>query len=199
MTTQRLILGSQSPRRKEILGYFSYPFVQVTPDFDEDMVVFKQNPMDYAQEIALGKCQALTSLFPNDTIITADTVVYKDGKVYGKPKDVNHLHQILHELENSWHSVFTAITVSSKGQVLKEVEETKVLFNPLTEEQIKVYGEKMPWRDKAGGYMVQTAGSILVKKIDGCFYNTMGLPINALVKLLSQVGIDLWDYMRNSP
>ncbi len=195
MTHPTIILGSQSPRRKEILNFFTLPFKQISPDFDESSVPFMGDPENYVKLISDGKAASLISLYPDQIILTADTIVYKDGKVYGKPKDEQELKQFLYELNGNWHTVFTSLTLTHAQNSYQKVEATRVLFNKMTNDQIESYGKKLPWRDKAGGYMAQLAGSLVVRKIDGCFYNVIGLPINTLELLLKEVNINLWDYL----
>jgi septum formation protein len=192
----RLILGSQSPRRKEILGFFSFPFESVTSDFDEDSIIFHGDPEKYVCEIASGKAHNLAAQHPQDIILTADTTVYKDGKIYGKPKDSDDAFRALAELEGSWHSVLTGVTLLHQGRIWTKCEETRVLFNPLTPEEIRMYHQKLHWSDKAGGYAIQMAGGLAVKRIEGCYYNVMGMPINTVRQLLLNVGIDLWNYLK---
>lgn len=192
----RLILGSQSPRRKEILGFFSLPFESVTSDFDEDSIIFHGDPEKYVCEIASGKARTLSKQYPQDIILTADTTVYKDGKIYGKPKDPDDAFRALAELEGSYHSVFTGVALFYQENIWTNCEETRVLFNPLTPEEIREYHKKLHWSDKAGGYAIQMAGGLAVKRIEGCYYNVMGMPINTVRQLLLNVGIDLWDYLK---
>lgn len=191
----KLILGSASPRRKEILGYFSLPFTQVSSDFNEESINFEDNPEIYVKTIAKGKAEAIAKRFPSHLIMTADTIVYKGGKVYLKPNDREHAYSMLKELQGGWHSVFTAICLIKDNRELLEIEETRVLFNPLSESQIETYLRMQPYHDKAGSYFIQGSGSLLVRRINGCFYNVMGLPINQLYKMLKEFGIDLWDYL----
>lgn len=192
----KFILGSQSPRRYEILSYFSIPFEQMNSDFDEETITFTGDPQAYAKEIAYGKAVSLSSKYPEAIILTADTVVYKDGKIFGKPQNKDEAFRTLTALSDSWHSVFTAVTVVSKGQFYEGSEETKVLFNFLTATQIERYLEALHWADKAGGYAIQLAGSLIVRRIEGCYYNVVGLPIYTVYKLLNKAGIDLWDYLK---
>lgn len=193
----RLILGSTSPRRREIISYFSLNFEQISPDYDEEAVPFpKGNPTGYVLELAEGKARSLAGLYPEALILSADTIVYKDGKVYGKPKTETDAFQALKELQGSWHSVYSAIAVACKGKILSGYEETKVLFNELSDTEIKRYLNALHWADKAGGYAIQLAGSLIVSKIEGCYYNVMGLPINTVNKLLKEMGIDLWDHLQ---
>lgn len=192
----QLILGSQSPRRREVLSFFDIPFRQVSPHFDEDSVPFHGNPQEYVQTLSKGKADSLAHEFPKETILTADTIVYREGKIYGKPKNQEEAFQYLKELSGKWHSVFTGLTLSSKGQDFQTVDETLVLFNSLTDEQIKTYYQMLTLSDKAGGYMIQGSGGLIVKRIEGCYYNVVGLPINALYSLLLQAGIDLWKHFK---
>lgn len=196
MTQKPIILGSGSPRRKEILNYFSLPYKQVASAFDEESVPFLDEPQRYVLELSLGKAEMLIKDYPDDIILTADTIVYREGKVYGKPGDVEQAYEALSSLVGHWHSVFTGVTIAKEGVIYQHAEETKVLFNHLTEQQIRLYHEKIHWQDKAGGYAIQMAGGLLVKRIDGCYYNVMGLPINTLRNLLKEVNIELWDYLK---
>lgn len=191
----RLILGSTSPRRREILSYFSLDFEQITPPFDEDSIPFTNNPSDYVQMLAKGKALSLAALHPEATILSADTIVYKEGKIYGKPKDEKEAFRSLQELQGTWHSVYSGVALWQQEQLLHSFEETKVLFNPLTPRQIEQYLKALHWADKAGGYAIQLAGSLIVQKIEGCYYNVMGLPINTVNTLFKQIGVDLWDHL----
>lgn len=196
MPIMPLILGSQSPRRREILDYFSFPFKQVPSSFDEESVSFEGDPIQYAHLLSKEKAQMLAEKFPNDMIVTADTVVYRSGKIYGKPRDEREAFTFLKELSGCWHSVYTSLTLQYKAQQWQDMTETCVLFNPLTDEQIQTYYQKLHCADKAGGYMIQQAGGIIVKRVDGCYYNVMGLSINSLRSLLLNLGIDLWNYLK---
>jgi septum formation protein len=102
---------------------------------------------------------------------------------------------MLKELQGSWHSVFTAISIAYNEQIISDIEESKVLFNSLSDEKIKIFLNTQPYQDKAGSYFIQTAGSLLVNKIEGCFYNIMGLPVNLLYEMLKKFNVDLWDFL----
>ena len=190
-----LILGSQSPRRREILNFFTLSFKQISPNFDEASIPFHDNPKEYVQILARGKADSLAQSFPDRLILTADTIVYKEGKVYGKPKNPEQALQILKELSGKWHSVFTGLTVFYKGQYFQTHEKTRVLFHTLTEKQIQDY-QILNCADKAGSYMIQGAGALIVKRIEGCYYNVVGMPLNALCDILSQIGINLWKHLK---
>lgn len=192
---KEIILGSQSPRRAEILGYFSLPFKQVPSGFDEEAVPFKGDPEGYVRELSSGKAASLHDRFPNSIILTADTIVFYAGKIYNKPKNIEEAYQSFSELVGQWHAVYTGVTVHYKDQAYHQVEATRVLFNSLTPEQIRHYLSRTQWADKAGGYAIQMAGGLIVNRIEGCYYNVMGLPINTVKALLKRVGIELWDYL----
>jgi septum formation protein len=196
LNRMRLILGSQSPRRKEILSFFAIPFVQIPSAFDENTVPFCGNPAQYAGELSLKKAQALAQTFPDDVILTADTVVYFEKNIYNKPKDRAEAFDMLKTLSGQWHQVFTAVTVFKSGTAHSGCEETKILFHQLTDEQIRLYHQSCEFLDKAGGYAIQQAGSIPIARIDGCYYNVMGLPINTAKELLFKAGIDLWKHLK---
>lgn len=193
---KRLILGSQSPRRKEILSYFSLPFEQASPPFDEEAVPYKGDPRAYAMELSSGKASSLVHTFPDRVILTADTVVQCGDKIYNKPKDLQEAVSFLTDYSGKWHSVFTAVSVRQGQFHISSFEETKVLCNPLTSEQIHQFLSAIVWKDKGGGYSIQGIGSLLVNKIEGCYYNVTGLPVNTVRKLLLEVGIDLWQYLK---
>ena len=192
------ILGSQSPRRKEILGYFDIPFEQISPDYNEDSFPFQGDPASYVQTLAIGKGESLQKHFPNALILTADTIVYREGKIYGKPKNKVEAVENLMQLVGKWHSVFTGVNFSFQGEQFSAVEETKVLFNSLTTEQIHLYQSKLHCVDKAGGYAIQGAGGLIVQRIEGCYYNVMGLPINTVHQLLLRARIDLWNWIKEN-
>lgn len=193
-----LVLGSQSPRRKEILSYFHYPFIQDTSFFNERDIPPHENPAIHAQQLATGKAKALLMKHPEATILTADTVVFKDGKYFDKPVDEQEAFAHLKSLVGSWHEVITALTIIHQGQIFEGHEKTRVLLNHLNSDQIALYHTHLPCADKAGGYMIQGPGSLIVKKIDGCYFNVMGMPINLLQTMLKQIGIDLWNCLKSS-
>ena len=194
-----LILGSQSPRRCEILGFFTLPFEQIASHFAEELVPFEGDPVSYASALSQGKANSLRACYPKAVILTADTVVFKagamGGKIFNKPADEQENFAMLKELNGSWHSVFTAVTATNGTHSCTVCEETRVQFHHLTDHQLQLYHHAFQGIDKAGGYGIQTGGSMIVKRLEGCFYNVMGLPIGALQQVLKEVGIDLWHYL----
>jgi septum formation protein len=196
ISTYPLILGSSSPRRSEILQFFSLPFTKKGSDFPEESILFSGDPTEYVTTLAKEKGRSLQKIDTDRAILTADTVVYFKGKVYNKPKDRKEAISFLEELSNNWHSVYTALCLSFEDKQYVQVEKTEILFHPLTSTQISHYLDHINFLDKAGGYAIQQGGSILVKEIKGCYYNVMGLPIHALKQLLLHIGIDLWEHLK---
>lgn len=189
-----LILGSQSPRRKEILSFFKLPFIQVSPDFDEENAPVLENPSYYAVSLAKGKVESLISKYPDGIILSADTVVFKDGIYYAKPQSREEAKSFLKKFSGEWQTVVTGMALAYAGNVYTCSSETKVKFNRLSDQAIENYLNHEMWADKAGGYTIVGTPSLLVEKIDGCFYNVMGLPVNCLRDLLQKAEIDLWDH-----
>ncbi len=192
-----IILGSQSPRRREILNFFSIPFQQVSPDFDEAQVIFHGDPSSFVCEVAERKALCLTHRFPDTPIITADTTVYRNKQIFMKPDSMEEAHAMLRELSGKKHQVYTGVCVALGNQSFVDVEMSAVEFHELTDPQIHTYHQFFHPLDKAGGYAIQKGGSLIVKRIEGCYYNIMGLPIHTVRRLLLKVGIDLWAYLKS--
>jgi septum formation protein len=193
----KIILGSQSARRGEILGYFAIPFLQVHSPFDEETVPFTGDPLQYVQCISEKKAESLVDKFPEEILLTADTSVYYQGCVYNKPKDYEEAFQVLSLLSGNAHQVFTGVTVRKGSRVESGVEETKIVFNCLSPQEIRAYLSSISYLDKAGGYAIQQAGSLIVKRIEGCYYNVMGLPMNTVRQLLANFGVNIWNFLKH--
>ncbi len=194
--TKKILLGSQSPRRKEILGFFDLPFKQVASNFDEDSIPFEGNPVAYATKLAEAKAAALSSHFPDEIILTADTVVFLKDKIYNKPRDAAEAAQFLRELGGHWHTVHTAVHLRHGEFSCSDSDTTKLLFYRLSDEEIAQFHKHVYFLDKAGGYAIEKCGQLILEKMEGCYYNVLGLPINATRRLLEKVGIDLWHHLR---
>lgn len=192
----KLILGSGSPRRKEILDFFSLDFAVIPSSFDERQVPFEGDPVQYAKVIAEGKAADLAKKHPDDLILTADTVVFYDGNIYNKPTDKKEATEFLTQFAGNWVYVFTAVCLQKGKEKSVDVEEARLLFNPLTPKQIESYYAIFPFADRSGAVTLEKGGAILFSKLEGCFYNAQGLPVNALKNLLLEMGIDLWEFLR---
>ena len=181
-----IILGSQSPRRQELLHGLDVNFtVNVIDGLEENYPATLQGediPMFLAQQKADAYRNALT---PHDMLITADTIVWLDGIVYGKPKDEADAKKMLRALSGKTHDVITGVCVTTTERQETFAAISKVTFASFSDDEINYYIEKYRPMDKAGSYGVQEwIGYIGVERIDGSFYNVMGLPVQRLYTLL---------------
>lgn len=176
-----IILASKSPRRKELLSLITEDFIIKTADVDESLP--KGIQPDKAVEY-LSRIKAEPFDNGRDTVIGADTVVAIDGRILGKPKNRDDAFNMLKMLSGRAHSVFTGVTVIRPDQSITFSVETKVKFFDLTDEEINRYINTDEPYDKAGAYAIQGKGSLLVEKIDGDYFNVVGLPISTLNKYL---------------
>jgi septum formation protein len=193
--SMQLILASTSPRRKELLGTFKVPFQVMAPDFDEESIPFRGDAAEYVREIARGKALAIARQYPGALVLAADTTVYRAGKVYGKPADAQSALAMVGELSGGWHSVWTGVTLVRGEQLEEAQEETCVEFNPVNPEQIERYHRAINYMDKCGAYTIQGPGCLLVRRIEGCTTNVLGLPIQTTRQLMARMGVDLWDFV----
>jgi len=191
-----LILGSSSPRRKEILSFFKIPFFVVTPDFDELSVPYCNNPHAYVAGVAEGKGKAIAPHHPGIPILTADTIVVKGTQVFLKPSHPEEAITMLEQLCGTWHEVLTATTLTQNEQQSTQVTTTRVEFHPFNRDEIRRYVDSIPVLDKSGSYAIQGIGSLIVKQIEGCFYNVMGLPLSSLFYHLNRCGFNIWDHLK---
>ena len=186
-----LILASKSPRRIELLQRLGYDFTITPSNFDESAVDLSKNPTQGVEFLARGKAQAIFDSLEStaDTVVLgADTIVVCDGKVMLKPKDESDAKDMLRKLSSRVHTVYTAVAFVSDSGTESFVEATDVYFFELSDEEINSYvatGEPM---DKAGAYGVQGLGCTLVQKIDGDYYNVVGLPIARVARHLKKKG-----------
>ena len=184
------ILASASPRRQELLTKIVDNFDVIVSNFDEDSVKFNGDVEDYVKTLAEGKGKDVASQAKKDSIIiAADTVVVIDGKILGKPKNADDAYNMLKLLSNKVHRVYSGIAViNTANDVMKnETIFTEVKFSELTHEEIVNYINSKEPLDKAGAYGIQGLGALFVEKINGCYYNVVGLPLNRLNKIIKEV------------
>lgn len=188
---KKIILASSSPRRREILENLGIDFEIVVSDADESKIDKNAaEPPLYVQELALLKAVSVAEKLKNKDalIISADTIVCIDGQILGKPKDDADAETMLSKLSGKCHSVFSGICVMD-AKTLKSVcakEETKVFFKELTPEKIRDYVKTGEPSDKAGAYAVQGLGALFTEKVDGDFFNVIGLPVKKLSEILEK-------------
>ncbi len=176
-----IILASKSPRRKELLSFITTDFSVKSADVDETLPqgITPDKAVEY-----LSKIKAEPFKNENDIVIGADTVVALDGKILGKPRDDADAFATLKMLSGREHSVFTGVSVIKGEKIETFSVQTKVKMFELTDEEIEEYIATDEPFDKAGSYGIQGKGSLLVEKIDGDYFNVVGLPISRLNRVL---------------
>ena len=186
-----IILGSQSPRRRELLEKLGLPFRVLTADTDETVEPGLE-PEQVVCHISAQKAAAiLRQAEPEDLVITADTIVVLDGRIMGKPHTEQEAVEMLTALSGRTHRVYTAVTVHTKTFQRTEAECTRVTFRTLDPREIMAYvrtGEPM---DKAGAYGIQGRGAVLVSGLEGDYFNVMGLPLCRLCRMLREAGVEI--------
>ena len=188
-----MILASQSPRRKELLGQMGLRGFKVTSPEVDETVDEHLPPAQVVEELSRRKAMAVARHADgDDLIIAADTVVALEGAVLGKPADQREAFAMLTALSGNRHYVYTGLTVIQGHRVVTQHECTTVTFRDLEPEEISHYiatGEPM---DKAGAYGIQGLGAMLVSGIEGDYFNVVGLPIFRLSRILAGFGLDLF-------
>lgn len=190
-----MILASQSPRRRELIALIS-PEFRVVPAQGEEILPPGISPEQAVLLLSRQKAEEVRRReFPGegavpDTIVAADTVVAIDGEILGKPHSEANAVEMLRRLSGREHSVYTGVTVISGEQCVSFAERTAVEFFPLTEEEISAYAATGEPMDKAGAYGIQGRGALLVRRIDGDYYNVMGLPVGELHQRLRAMGLN---------
>ena len=186
MQSSRLILASQSPRRRELLTQAGFTFDILPADIDETRLP-GEDPATYVQRLALEKARALHTKHPQATVIGADTTVVLHGNVLNKPTDITDAERMLRALSGQTHQVHTGVAVVSAGRQLHHLETTSVFLTPIPEADLAHYLATGDSLDKAGAYGIQGYASRWVHRIEGDYFNVMGLPISATIALLSQL------------
>ena len=193
----KLILASQSPRRREILENLGLSFRIVTADVDESCT--ETDPRLYVEELALRKGRAVLDRLAAEgevdadtVIIAADTVVAAEGEILGKPRDREDALHMLELLSGKTHQVISGIALLSLSHAAVASEVTGVCFSPLTQAEMDFYVSSDEPYDKAGGYAVQGLASLFIDGLEGDYFNVVGLPVKRLRSLLiAEFGVDL--------
>ena len=186
MKKYKILLASKSPRRREILQLLRVPFTVVTIDGIDESYPDNLDSDKVSEYIANKKADAfLDKIGENELIICADTVVICENKILGKPKDKEDAVSMLKFLSGKTHQVTTGVTIATKGKRTSFSSNSHVTFADLTEDEIRYYVDTFHPYDKAGAYGIQEwIGAVAVAKIDGSFYNVMGLPVHRLYQAL---------------
>lgn len=185
-----LVLASKSPRRQALLKLLRVPFRILTAETDEG---FEPSllPKEIVTELAVRKGKAVSALYPAETadkiVLSADTIVVLDGEVLNKPNSEAHAFEMLSKLQGRTHEVFTGFALTKGKNMVVEVERTAVTFAPMLADEIRTYVQVAKPLDKAGAYGIQDDfGACFIERIEGCYYNVVGLPLAKLYKTLKQ-------------
>ena len=186
--SERVILASASPRRRELLTLIGIAH-EVRPAGIDETLLAGETPPAHADRLARTKAHAIAAREPGAVVIAADTIVVIDGDVLGKPSDAAGARLMLCRLSGRTHTVLTAIAVAQGTRTESAVESVDVTFRALSDEEIAAYiatGEPM---DKAGAYGIQGYGATIVERVDGDYFSVMGLGLRRLVDLLARIGV----------
>jgi septum formation protein len=185
------VLASASPRRQELLSKIGVEFDVLPAAFDESTV--SGSPQEVARSLALEKAMAVAHNLRDSLVIGADTIVLIGGQILGKPADEAEARTMLARISGRTHTVITGVALvhTASGRMAVDHEESRVHIRDLSPEEIAAYvrtGEPM---DKAGAYAVQGIGSTIVDRIEGCYFNVVGLPMSRLAMMLKQFGVNV--------
>lgn len=177
-----IILASASPRRKELMALVTGEFKVVASDVDEASGI--KEPGALVTELARRKAAAVFEAHPNDVVIGADTIVYIDGEILGKPADAADARRMIEKLSGNTHTVYTGVCVMRPGGERAEYCATDVTFAALSGAETDTYLATENVLDKAGAYAIQGGAAKLIRRVDGCFFNVVGLPVRLLYEML---------------
>ena len=196
MKVRRIVLASASPRRQELLSNIGLKFEVIKSNFEETISDDGISPETLAQQLAYGKAKDVADNQNEGIILGADTIVVFEDKIYGKPKDEQDAIKMLQSLSGKTHKVITGVALIDKENEKTIIghEVTKVTFNDLTDQEIQAYVKSGDCFGKAGGYGIQNRGAILINRIEGCYFNVVGLPINKVYQMLKELGEYVYAY-----
>ena len=183
-----LILASKSPRRRELLSMLGIGFQIETADIDETMYP-ALTPDRAVARVCEKKAAAVAMRRPADLILAADTIVVVDGQILGKPHSETEARAMLRRLSGRSHTVMTGFCLLQNGKAETHVEQTHLEFKPLSDREIDAYVATGSPMDKAGAYGIQDQAAVFVRRLEGDYYNVMGLPLCALVQGLRRHGV----------
>jgi len=187
-----IILASASPRRKEILEKTGLEF-RVDESRCKEKIDTGLKPHDLAKFLSREKAREVARRYANALVIAADTIVVLRGRIFGKPCDREQAKEMLRVFSGKTHSVITGFTIidTASNKELSGSKSSKVFFKRLSAEEIEAYIRSGEPLDKAGAYGIQGLGAVLIKRIEGDFFNVMGLPLNALAESLKKFGVNV--------
>lgn len=187
---KKIILASASPRRKEVLKKTGLRFRVEASGYEEE-TKSGLRPQSLARFLSRQKAKAVALRHKNALVISADTFIFFKGEILGKPHTSEEATRMLSSLNGRMHTVITGFTIidTENGKIISRSAKTGVYFRKVTPQEIKSYVKSGEPLDKAGGYAIQGRGAFLVKKIEGDFYNVVGLPLGMLIKVLKEFGV----------
>ncbi len=194
-----LVLASRSPQRKHLLEQLGVPFRIVVSEHDEN--VRDGDPAHTVQQNARGKAEEVLtreSLQPGELVLGVDTVVVSEGEILGKARDAEEAARFVRRLAARRHEVYSGIYLTSRKVALANHVVTGVTFRSLTDAELEAYIESGEWQDRAGAYAIQGIGSGLVQRVDGDYFNVVGLPVAELVRMLATLGITPFSWLTPS-
>lgn len=183
----RFVLASASLRRQELLERTGISYEIIVSDFNEDSIRFEGNPEEYVKSLALEKARSVSKILPQDAVVIgADTVVFAEGQVLGKPQNLDDAEKMIRMLQDNHHEVYSGVAIvhPEKKLTVSFSVKTTVVFSAMDDAEISSYLARNEWRDKAGAYGIQGAAGIFVREIHGDYYNVMGLPLQELYTCL---------------
>jgi len=189
-----LVLASTSPRRRQLLAMLGTRFELESPSVDESAFDDAASPDRLVMRLAEAKARDVAARRPHDVVVGADTVVVLDGQILGKPRDREEARRMLTRLSGRTHQVWTGVAVVHlvAGRVAVEAERTDVTFRALSADEVDRYVHLGEGMDKAGAYAVQGVGAVFVERLEGCYFNVVGLPLARLHRMLEGFGLSLW-------
>lgn len=188
----KIILASGSPRRKELLEMLGVKTLKIIPAKGEECPPKNVGPEDVVKALSLQKAQEVSAMADaEDIVIAADTIVWFNGRIYGKPHSETEAVAMLSELSGNTHQVYTGVAVIRGDDVISECEISQVHFRNISQTEIAAYVATGEPLDKAGSYGAQGKGALFVSGIEGDFFNVMGLPLCRLDSMLKKLGYEL--------
>lgn len=182
-----IILASSSPRRRELLTMIGLDYI-IKSSGEEEVQPHGFAPAEFVKTLALQKAQPVADLHPHDCVIGADTIVYLDGDILGKPDSPEMAKSYLTRMQGRSHVVYTGVAVLKNGKADVRHCETTVTFAPMTRLEIESYVATGEPLDKAGAYGVQGPGGVFVERIEGNYFNVIGMPLPLLYRMLIDAG-----------
>jgi septum formation protein len=192
MDQRQIVLASTSPRRRSLLNQMGLSFTVADPGEVETSTAL--DPSTRAVENASRKVESVAADHPHSIIIGADTIVVLGGKILGKPWSMTEARDMLRSLRGAAHTVITGLVVldTDTGRTESRTVETRVFMRDIPDDEVEAYLSSGEPLGKAGGYAIQGSGAVFVERVEGCFFNVVGLPVPALYDVLKVFGVSIW-------